>query len=1211
LTPDTDSSEDELLSAAYEESRNYEWTAAIALYQRALEQMSKNRDSSDRGRVVELLATSYYNAAFQSVSRQEFCQRMKHAEDFYHKVAELYGESRSIALAKKSETRSSLATFWLEQEPENRRKLVEKCISLLNEAAQLFERIDDRTNLAETHGHVLECSRQALHLATDWKTRYEEFERILEVGRKTVNEFEELGDHHGLVEALHATLWALAVESEVILDQSKFKQLSGETAQLGMKLQDAAQRIGTPRALCLANEAAADIAWDLEGDLTKALILYEKAATCAEQANDMLARGRLLAVMSGLQHWRGGILDYVEERRGVLLEGLRFAEEAIEKLSVPLHTSYLVRAYYICSSCHCELADLVQTEPGRRREHLLKAVELARKGTEYEYGTTEWIGAAHAMSKAMYFLATMERNAAERRRLLTEVLPVREDIVRVTDILEPHSWNRGVWRNYLALTKAELSRIEEDPEAKRRLLQEAVSSMEECIDYCEKWASAVPGSAPRLARYHEWYGDILQQNYLCMLEARLAERAGRAYLDAIEHWNKAVQLVPIPALRWKIAKLYDSLGDTTRASEAFQKAAEDYTTAADKIPGGSTAFRELAVYMEAWASIENARLSHAEGRHDLSHENYVRVVDLLRTAKPWRGLAMLCDARSMLEKGEALGYEEKHGAAIESLTTALNRFRHARKEFEEMVRTATDELARREIEDWSMIAERREAYTSGLIELEEARSLERSGGKVTSSGKYKAASVTFRTLATKIPEAQDRAEMENLAQFCESWARRKEAESKSSPELFAEAAESFMKAKETATNPSLRLLAMGDASICRALESGTRFRQSRDVQLYSEIKRHLEVASDHYTEAGFKKTGTWTRATQRLFDALMLLAGAEVEREVGKKTELYHVAEKHLVLAAKLYGEAGFPSKKRETLEQLERTREEKEVLLAPLEALAEIPTASATHLPPITLRGAQPLGLERFEDAKVTGELRTPQTHLTTGSDFTVNIDIANVGKTPATLIKLEGVVPEGCEPVEKQSTQTLEGNSLDLKGKRLEYLKTHGVQVSFRPTRKGEFELSPRVVYVDEKGNYKSTNLQPLYLTVREPSISEGLHAPPSVHLPQDFQFENERSRQVFPRLVKEFLDDYMTKRIVMERAGWRSLMDVIRDVKIPRSAMYGPGGRTGPVLAELERRGLVETRVFPKERGRGGEIRKVRVAYENTIVRRIVDRAVMENA
>jgi hypothetical protein len=95
-----------------------------------------------------------------------------------------------------------------------------------------------------------------------------------------------------------------------------------------------------------------------------------------------------------------------------------------------------------------------------------------------------------------------------------------------------------------------------------------------------------------------------------------------------------------------------------------------------------------------------------------------------------------------------------------------------------------------------------------------------------------------------------------------------------------------------------------------------------------------------------------------------------------------------------------------------------------------------------------------------------------------------------------------------------------------------------------------------------------------------------------------------------VKEFLIDYMSKRLYVDQAGWRSLLGIVRETEIPRSALYGRGGRDGPVLAELERRGLVESRIFTKERGRGGAIKKVRVAYDNAIVKKIVEQSVMEN-
>lgn len=54
---------------------------------------------------------------------------------------------------------------------------------------------------------------------------------------------------------------------------------------------------------------------------------------------------------------------------------------------------------------------------------------------------------------------------------------------------------------------------------------------------------------------------------------------------------------------------------------------------------------------------------------------------------------------------------------------------------------------------------------------------------------------------------------------------------------------------------------------------------------------------------------------------------------------------------------------------------------------------------------------------------------------------------------------------------------------------------------------------------------------------------------------------------------------------------------------------GAIVAALCQSLERRGLVETRVFPGERGRGGRVLKVKIFYEKDIVRRQVDDAVMK--
>ncbi len=113
-------------------------------------------------------------------------------------------------------------------------------------------------------------------------------------------------------------------------------------------------------------------------------------------------------------------------------------------------------------------------------------------------------------------------------------------------------------------------------------------------------------------------------------------------------------------------------------------------------------------------------------------------------------------------------------------------------------------------------------------------------------------------------------------------------------------------------------------------------------------------------------------------------------------------------------------------------------------------------------------------------------------GSDITLELEIANVGKTAATLMKLENVVPEGLEISREGTTHRLEDNYIDMRGKRLEYLKTHELKISLKAVQKGAFEIRPRILFVDEKGSYRSYEFEPTALTVRELGIAGWLKGP-----------------------------------------------------------------------------------------------------------------------
>ncbi len=381
---------------------------------------------------------------------------------------------------------------------------------------------------------------------------------------------------------------------------------------------------------------------------------------------------------------------------------------------------------------------------------------------------------------------------------------------------------------------------------------------------------------------------------------------------------------PLGPLKWKIARIYDAKGDYRTSSEQFSEAAEEYRQGAKKSLGLATTFEELAKYMAAWSKVELARLHRTQEEYMLASEKYDEASKILKETKTWNFLCEFCVARSMLERGEALSQLEKHSASVETLSFAAKTFKEARTTVEGHLKENPPTLEIDELRYWLRIAEDGERYCHGRVLVEEAEVLDKKGEKSGSSKKYQSASEAFGALAKQSRNSLERVELETLAKFCLAMARMKEGESKVSPELFSRAAELFIQVKEAASGDRFRLLALANAYICKALEAGTKFRLSRDQLLYGEVKKHLETAGDYYQEAGFRKAAGWTRATQRLFDSLFCLAGAETEMDPRKKTEFYDLAEKHLESAAKLYGEAGFPGKKVEALGHLRRAREEK-----------------------------------------------------------------------------------------------------------------------------------------------------------------------------------------------------------------------------------------------------------------------------------------------
>ncbi len=803
----------------------------------------------------------------------------------------------------------------------------------------------------------------------------------------------------------------------------------------------------------------------------------------------------------------------------------------------------------------------------------------------------------NALSIALNWLSNTETKVSEKRRLLEEALEKREKAISIEQRVIPFDYFfRGASQNYRALTEAELARIETNKQKKRKLLEKAVSSMENCLKLCGKDVKEHPQlwKLSNLGRYHYWFGRILNQLYLLTEDERVLERAIEVYNGAVKMYGKVEQPSSMAESHWEIAKLHDRLGDHPKAALNYEYAAEKYKLATEKIPQLKEFYEDYSVYMQAWSEIEKARHSHARERYDQSREHYEKAANLHKSSKLWSYLAPNYSAWAQLEKAEDLSRKEKTQEAIQTFQQALKLFNKAKGSIQteiKKIQTADEkEMATALIK----ASDIRGRYCQARINLEQAKILDGKGEHDLSSKRYGSAAETLRNIIEEVDSEADRRELRPIMCLCQAWQKMTTAEKKTSPELYMEASQLFEQAKEHSLNKRTSLLALGNSSFCKALAAGARFEITLDMAMHSTAKQHMESAATCYLKAGFRIASEYVKATQRLFDAYVYMNNAERETDPEKRAKYYQMAEKVLQVSAGSYKKAKHPEKSDEVQRILETVREERELAASLGEVLHAPPIASTTASFTIpTPSHENSVGLERFEHANIQALLSVPK-DVGIEEDVEIQLDLVNVAKNYGLLVRIDNLAPKGFKVTEEPPGYAVEDGSLDLGGKRFEPLKVETIKILARATDVGIFDLSPEVIYVDEDGQFQTCKPKTVRVTV---------------HPPYAFRFDAKDAQTAFDYLVKAFVEDYMRRRLSFEKSGWRSRMQIVKNAKISKSSVYGARGRQGRAMSELERRGLVETRVFPEERGRGGRIIKTRISYEKEPVKRYVDKQVIK--
>ncbi len=497
--------------------------------------------------------------------------------------------------------------------------------------------------------------------------------------------------------------------------------------------------------------------------------------------------------------------------------------------------------------------------------------------------------------------------------------------------------------------------------------------------------------------------------------------------------------------------------------------------------------------MRAWSEIEKARHHHSRQEPSLARDYYEKAAESHKTAGKRSFLASNYLAWAQVENAEDLSQNEKIRESVSGFREASRLFGESKErmltEVAGVISADEKEMVQRLID----AADGRQEFCKARVVLEEARLLDKEGNMGSASERYGQAAEAFQKIAQGLTSDLDKREVGLIITLSKAWKAMARAEAESSPDAYKEASHLFDEAKELSTADRAKNLAMGHSRFSKALEAGTIFSDTGDIAQHNIATDHLETAAKYYLKAGLENASEYARASKLLFDAYVHMSKASKEEDHEKKAKLYKMAEKILEASAASYDKAEQPGRKEQVLKPLARVRKDRELAVSLTEVLRApdvVSTTMAFSAPTPTHERAA--GLDRFENADIQATLIARPRDLSIGQDLSLEIELVNAGRGAAQLTKVEELVPGSFDVLEAPDKYRFENSYLNLRGKRLDALKTEDVKVVFKPTKQGRFTIKPRIMYLDESGKYKSHEPEPVEITVKEMGISGWLKGP-----------------------------------------------------------------------------------------------------------------------
>jgi len=970
--------------------------------------------------------------------------------------------------------------------------LLDECWRLLKEALDAFDTSGNHVGYGRAFRYLAFCLWDRNAFSEDWVESKRMVEGFLKYAQTAIERLSQNGDVDESTWAY--TLTSLATGYYLYYFKERKEEFTSAILSYMKKAVTLSEKIEDAYIQSFLNWVLARTSLFIEGNVPSAFKYAEEMLKQGEMPNDHYLLHIAYSALDSITSLQAETEEDPDKKKEQFSLSIRFAEEAIRHGLLVCHYRLVSMAYESSIENHLRLADLETSLEGKRAT-LKRAIEIGRKGSEYatlSASPSQIAGTCHSLSKSLYFLSETESSLGEKKKLLEEALELREKDIRIVDKLSmPNDWIHGVFQNYLALIKADLAKLEENEEEKRNLLEEAVSGMEKCLEICGKYlqtvrVSPMPANFAYLGWYHNWFSEILDQLYLLTKDEKVISRAIEVCQSAAQVYQKAGMPSRVAEAHWKAARLLNQGGEYLKAADNFELASKNYQLVAERIPQLKRFCQNQAFYMQAWSEIEKGKHHHERQEYGSAKEHYEKAANIHQSLKQWNYLAPNYWAWAQVENAEDLSRREQSEEAIRAFEQASKLFTETKESLQKELHKIENLDEKQMVSNVIKATDLRREYCIARITLEEAKILDKKGDHYRSSEKYSSAAEAFEKITQTLESIHDQREFRLIATLSKAWQKMTNAEAETSPTLYLDAAQLFEEAKELSTNEKAKTLALGHSRFCRALEAGTKFADTGNPTMHMVATQHLETAAKYYVKAGSQDASEYAKATELLFDAYVYMDNAKKETDPEKKAKLYAITEKVLQTSAGSYMKAEHPEKREQVLRLLDKVKEERELALSITEVLHAPTIISATtafSTPVPTHENA--VGLERFEHADMQANLIVRQKELKIGENLDLEIELVNAGRGPAVLIKLTELIPEGFDLTEKPEIYRVEDSYLNMKGKRLDPLKTEEIRLVLKPKNQGTFQLKPRILYLDEDGKYKSHEPEPVIITVKELGI------------------------------------------------------------------------------------------------------------------------------